>query len=128
MPGPYPKDMCRPTGGRHNQGDGHPWKDFSTGGEGFGGPCSTTHHWGVGVAEALTVIHPPNVQTACTREDLDRLWAALPPYLVTICVLSVEGLHVRSAAMHTLDDVVYRHLRLAREAKYVMVTNEKKGW
>ena len=60
-----------------------------------------------------------------TREDLDRARAALTPYAATRWVLSGRGLHQRSAATHTLQDVVYTQLRLAREAEYLRVITQK---
>ena len=106
---------------------GHPWLDFSKGGEQCGRPRSATRHWIVEVGEAATVIHPPNVQVPrdCTREDLDRAREALTPYSATAWVLSGWGWHQRSAAMHTLEDVVYTQLSLAREVKDLRVTTQK---
>ena len=61
----------------------------------------------------------------CTREDLDRAWAALTPYSATTWVLSGGGLHQRSAATHKHEDVVYAQLRLARKAEYLTVATQK---
>ena len=58
----------------------------------------------------------------CTREDLDRARAALKPYWATTWVLSGGGLHQRRATTHTLEDVVYIELRLAREPGDLRVT------
>ena len=61
----------------------------------------------------------------CTREHLDCARTALTLYSARTWVLSGGGLHQQSAATHTLEDVVYARLPLAREAEDLRMSTQK---